>query len=301
MPLICTVGDLVTDVVVHLDRDPQRGTDTPARVEHVRGGSAANVAVAAVASGGSARFLGQVGDDVRGRQLVAELERAGVEAVVAERGYTGTIVVLVDAQGERSFLTDRGAAVHLAGAPKGALDGVDMLHVPAYSFMFGGLADTTHQLIGEAVDRGIPISISTSSVAALAEFGRDRFLDLVKNVRPELVIANHDEAKFLLRGHPWFTHAAATVITAGARPARLGRPDGSDVRVAPEQISPRDTTGAGDAFTGAFLVAYARGDDARSSLRAGHVMARRTLDVSGAGLSETGSADLQPPVEESPS
>jgi len=300
VPLICTVGDLVTDVVVHLDRDPQRGTDTPARVEHVRGGSAANVAVAAVASGGSARFVGQVGDDVRGRQLVAELQSAGVDTVVAERGHTGTIVVLVDEHGERSFLTDRGAAVHLAAAPSGVLDGVDMLHVPAYSFMFGGLADTSHPLIGEAVDREIPISISTSSVAALAEFGRDRFLDLVKNVQPELVIANSEEAKFLLQGHPWFIHAAATVITAGARPARLVRPDGSDVRVAPEQISPRDTTGAGDAFTGSFLVAHARGEDAEAALVAGHAMARRTLDVSGAGLSDNRSAGYDTTAEETP-
>jgi len=67
----------------------------------------------------------------------------------------------------------------------------------------------------------------------------------------------------------------------------MTRPDGSDVRVTPEQISPRDTTGAGDAFTGAFLVAHAGGEDAESSLLAGHAMARRTLDVSGAGLSET--------------
>lgn len=297
MPLICTVGDLVTDVVVHLDSDPQRGTDTPARVEHVRGGSAANVAVAAVASGGSARFVGQVGDDARGRQLVTDLQNTGVDTLVAERGHTGTIVVLVDDRGERSFLTDRGAAVHLAGAPSSALDGVDILHVPAYSFMFGGLADTSHQLIGEAVDRGIAISISTSSVAALAEFGRDRFLDLVKHIQPELVMANSDEAKFLLRGHPWFTHAVATVITAGARPARLVRPDGSDVRVAPEPISPLDTTGAGDAFTGAFLVAHARGEDAKASLMAGHTMARRTLDVSGAGLSDTRSAGNDTTVE----
>lgn len=293
MPLICTVGDLVTDVVVHLDRDPQRGTDTPARVEHVRGGSAANVAIAAVASGGSARFVGQVGDDDRGQLLIAELERLGVEPLVTRHGSTGTIVVLVDQDGERSFLTDRGASVHLASAPTTALDDVDILHIPAYSFMFGGLADTSHQLIGEAVDRGVPISISTSSVAALAEFGRDRFMALVKNIRPELVIANRDEARYLLQGHPWFTDAAATVITAGDRPARVVRPDGRDVRVAPAELSARDTTGAGDAFTGAFLVAYASSEDDEAALEAGHAMARRTLDVTGAGLVPHDRADEQ--------
>jgi sugar/nucleoside kinase (ribokinase family) len=293
VPLICAVGDLVTDVVVHLDSDPQRGTDTPARVEHVRGGSAANVAISAVASGGSARFVGQVGDDDRGRSLIDELERLGVEALVTRRGITGTIVVLVDQEGERSFLTDRGASVHLGSAPTTALDDVAILHIPAYSFMFGGLADTSHHLIGEAVDRGIPISISTSSISALAEFGRDRFMALVKHIRPELVIANRDEARYLLKGHPWFTDAAATVITAGDRPARVVRPDGRDVRVAPSELSPHDTTGAGDAFTGAFLVAYASGEDDDVALQAGHAMARRTLDVTGPGLGPQDRADGQ--------
>lgn len=284
MPLICAVGDLLTDIVVHLDRDPQRGTDTAARIDHLRGGSAANVALAASASGGRGRFVGQVGDDERGRWLVEQLRDAEVETLVVERGTTGTIVVLVDATGERSFLTDRGAAAHLSAIPAGTLDDVDILHIPAYSLTSGGLADTCHQLIGEAVDREIPISISTSSVAALAEFGRERFLDLIKNIRPEIVIANTDEARYLLHGHPWFTHAATTVITAGPRPARMVRPDGSDVRVAPEASTATDSTGAGDAFAGAFLVAYAGDAEPRAALSAGHAMARRTLDVAGAGL-----------------
>jgi len=286
VPRICTIGDLVTDVVVHLDSDPQRGTDTPAEIEHVRGGSAANVAVAAVASGGEGRFIGQVGNDDRGRLLIEDLRRNGVEAMVAERGTTGTIVVLVDGRGERSFLTDRAAAAHLASVPARALDGVDLLHVPAYSLLSGGLSETCHLLIGEAVERDIPVSISTSSVSALAEFGRGRFLDLIKQLRPEIVIANRDEAKFLLEGHPWFTHAGATVVTAGARAARFIRPDGSDFRVLPEQIEVQDTTGSGDAFTGAFLVAYMSGSDPDTALAAGHAMAQRTLLVAGAGLAD---------------
>lgn len=286
MPRICTIGDLVTDIVVHLDRDPQRGTDTPAQIEHVRGGSAANVAVAAVASGGAGRFIGQVGNDDRGRLLIENLSQHGVETMVTERGSTGSIVVLVDGQGERSFLTDRAAAAHLATVPPGALDDVDLLHVPAYSLVSGGLAETCHQLIGDAVDREIPVSISTSSVSALAEFGRTRFLDLIKQLRPEIVIANRDEASYLLQGHPWFTHASTTVITAGARAARFIRPDGSDVRVVPDEIDAQDTTGSGDAFTGAFLMAYVEGADPSDALAAGHAMARRTLRVAGAGLDD---------------
>ena len=284
MGIICCVGDLVTDIVVQLASDPQRGTDTPASIEYHRGGSAANVAVAVAASGVEARFVGQVGDDPAGDLLVRTLESLEVDAKVVRGGTSGTIVVLVDHTGERSFLSDRGAALRLASIPNGSLDGVDWLHVPAYSLTVGALADTSQDMIGEAVDRGIPISISTSSVSVLDEFGRERFLDLVKAVQPELVLANRAEASFMLQGHPWFRHARATVVTASELPARFVRPDGTEVRAAPEPVEITDSTGAGDAFTGAFLAAYSRGESPEDALLAGHALARRTLKEPGARL-----------------
>ncbi len=284
MSTICCLGDLVVDVIVHLDRDPQRGTDTPASIVHRRGGSAANVALSAVEAGAQALFVGQVGDDLPGSQLVEEMSYGGVDLHVVRRGSTGTIVVLVDETGERSFLTDRGAAMHLSAVPATVLDDVDILHIPAYSFSGGALAETTQQLIGEAVDREIPISLSTSSVSMLADYGRDRFLDLIRLVRPRFVFANHDEAKFLLQGHPWFSHSEATIITASANEARYVQPDGTDVRVRPEPTDVVDTTGAGDSFTAGYLAAHLRGESPERALTAGHSLARRTLLTPGAAL-----------------
>ncbi len=283
-PRICCLGDLISDVVVQLDRDPTRGTDTPAKISTSRGGSAANVSVAVTRAGGIGRFVGSVGDDPQGVSLVADLERNGVECAVSRVGATGTIVVLVDGTGERSFLTDRGAAVSLAVLPRTALDDVDLLHIPAYSFVEGPLAETAEQAVGIAVDKGIPISISTSSVAALRQYGRERFLGLLGAIRPEYVIANSVEYSYLMAGHPWIKEAAATVITNGGRAAVVRVPDGSEVRVIPDAAEVTDSTGAGDAFTGGFLVAQLRGEDHESSLRAGHEIAAKTLNQRGAQL-----------------
>jgi len=255
-PLICSVGDLITDVVVHLDRDPQRGTDTSASIQRVRGGSAANVCAGAVAAGGRSRFVGQVGNDDDGRLLIAALTEQGVDTRASANGRTGTIVALVDSSGERSFLTDRGASVHLSHIDVEVLDGVDVLHVPLYSMLAGALAESTQRLIGEALDRQIPVTLSTSSVSALREFGRNEFLALVKNMKPDLVFANLPEARYALQGHPWFVGAGATVVSAGPRAARFTRPDGSDFRREPPSVEVSDTTGAGDAFTAGFLVAW---------------------------------------------
>ena len=82
---IGVAGDLVEDVIVWTAGPIAYGTDTPSRIFHVRGGSAANVAYAVAAQGGSSRLITRVGVDAVGDRLVADLERAGVE-VRAQRG-----------------------------------------------------------------------------------------------------------------------------------------------------------------------------------------------------------------------
>lgn len=283
-PRICCIGDLVTDVVVHLGSDPKRGTDTPATISSHRGGSAANVAAAVSAAGGIARFAGCVGTDSPGDALVANLEANHVESMVQRTGTTGTIVVLVDGDGERSFLSDRGAATELASVPSDFLDGVDLLHIPAYSFIDGPLAETSEHVVGIAVDAGVPISISTSSVAALAQYGREEFRELLSAIRPAYVIANHDEFTYLMQGQPWVRGAGATVITNGPRAAVVRQTNGTEVRSTPAASSATDTTGAGDAFTAGFLVARAKGQDFASALAFGHAVAAKALSARGAEL-----------------
>lgn len=278
------MGDLIRDIVVHLDQDPRRGTDTAARIRRVRGGSAANVCAAVVADGGRARFVGQVGDDVEGRHLQESLVSSGVDARITRRGSTGSIVVLVDGTGERSFLTDRGAAIHLSFIDPVVLDDVDVLHVPLYSLLTGALAEATQALIGEAIERKIPVTLATSSLAALEEFGRREFLALVKNLQPAIVFANLPESRYALQGHPWFVGAGVTVVTAGGGLARATRPDGSDYRRAPEFVEAADSTGAGDAFTAGFLVAWSGQAPLDDCLAAGHRLAQRALRAVGAAF-----------------
>jgi sugar/nucleoside kinase (ribokinase family) len=109
--VLATVGDLVDDIVVRLGGPIHVATDTDAVIERRHGGSAANVAVTAARITGGSRFLGQVGHDARGVMLLTELAAEGVDVSAVRRaGRTGSIVVLVDAGGERSFLTDPGSA-----------------------------------------------------------------------------------------------------------------------------------------------------------------------------------------------
>src|SRR4051794_35442244 len=173
--MLCSVGDLVEDVVVWLSAPSRAATDTPVRVFHRRGGSAANVATfAAGIDGMGARFIGRVGDDAPADRLVNGLAAAGVDARLQRVGRRGTIVVLVDPSGERTMLTDRGSSTGLTGIPEDWLDGVSVLHLPAYSLTAEPIGSTCLALGATARRRGIAVSVDASSIAVLEAFGPGR-------------------------------------------------------------------------------------------------------------------------------
>lgn len=271
------VGDLVEDVVVWPDGPVERGTDTAARVFRSRGGSAANVAVAA-AGHVPTRFLGCVGDDALGEALVRELAGAGVDVRVQRRGRTGTVVVLVDVDGERTFLPDRAAAAELSHVGVADLQDVSVLHVPAYGLHGGRTAMTVRGLL----QSGVPVSLDASSYAVLRAIGD--FRELVERVRPVVLFANADEARELdLRARPL---PCTVVVKDGARPTTVLRPGAEPLVVPVEPVEGvRDSTGAGDAFAAGWLSARMDGLDDRARVLRAHALARQVLASPGAGAS----------------
>ena len=276
---LTVVGDLVEDVVVWPDGPVARGSDTPSRVFRSRGGSAANVAVAA-APLVPTRFLGCVGADPLGERLVAELAAVGTDVRVQRRGRTGTIVVLVDVDGERTFLPDRAAAADLGPVPPADLDGAAVLHVPAYGLHGGRTAASVRGLLSEASGRGVPISLDASSWAVVREI-RD-LAEIVERVRPVVLFANADEAREL----PLPLTATTVVVKDGARPTTVLLPDGSSLSVpVPVVDAVRDSTGAGDAFAAGWLSARMEGRDLPACVERAHALARLVLASPGAGPS----------------
>ncbi len=266
--VLATLGDLVEDVVVQVDDPVNVATDTNAHITRRRGGSAANVAAVAARSGHATRFIGQVGDDPIGAALIDDLAASGVDTSFVRRsGVTGTIAVLVDATGERTMLTDRGACTELDRPEPMWLDGVAALHVPMYSLVVEPLAGTATTVIRWAHDRGVDVSIDVSSVALIDALGADEVLATLARLDPAVVFANADEAIALATTGP--IARAVTVVKHGGAPAVVFAA-GRRHEVPVEPIAAvGDTTGAGDAFAAGFLTADWRADVAVATL-AGH-------------------------------
>lgn len=279
--VLVAVGDLVEDVVVWQAGPVQFATDNPSVIHRARGGSAANVAAFASALV-PARFIGCVGDDPVADTLTADLAGRGVDVRVQRRGRTGTIVVLVDGDGERTMYPDRAAAAELTDVPAAWLAGAAFLHAPSYCFAAEPAASAVLRLIARAHAAGVPVSLDASSTGMISACGVSSYLDLVAAIRPDVFFANAREARLLDITRPPFA-LAMTVVKDGASATAVTVPGGPPLAVPVPPAPPaRDSTGAGDAFAAGFLAALMRGATPAGAARSGHALARSVLLSPGA-------------------
>jgi sugar/nucleoside kinase (ribokinase family) len=241
--VLCTLGDLLLDVVVRLGGPIAEDTDTYGRTRVGPGGQAANVAAWAAALGGHARFIGKRAEDSAGLMLADELRRRGVElAGPVEEAGTGTVVSVATPDGKRTMLTDRGIAPELA---PGELDpswlvGCEWLHVAGYSLTRSPIRDAALA----AAELAPRVSVDLSSTAAIQAAGVEEFRALLGRIGPQAVFANEDEAALVGE-----IEAEKVVVKRGAGGIVV---NGKEFEAKPAEVV--DTTGAGDALAAGFLL-----------------------------------------------
>jgi sugar/nucleoside kinase (ribokinase family) len=276
-PAILVIGDSMTDIIVMPEGPMVRGSDRRAVIRRRPGGSGANQAV----------WLGSMGANVRFASRVNEADRTGNEAYLRSHGVTpllggdpvapsGVLVTIVDADGERSFLTDRGANLNLGSSDLAPtlLEGVGLVLVSGYTYFTPDPRAAVLELLKEARARGIATAVDPASVGFLREVGIEAFLNWTRGI--DTIFANVDEASEL-SGSSQLTLQMQTlgrffgrvVIKRGTAGAAIGDRNGVRLSLPAPSTDAVDTTGAGDAFAAAFLIHEIRGHSVEACLKAG--------------------------------
>jgi len=285
------LGDLMVDVVARLFGPLAEGSDSPAVIAYVGGGSAANTAAWLTRVGVDSVFVGAIGDDAAGQSQLESLHTLGVDVRfrVDRTRPTGTCLVLVAPTGERTMVPDPGANLALQefDVPIDEFAAGDHLHVSGYALLRDSRDAGLHAL-SAAVDAGMAVSVGAASAAPLGLLGAEPFLKLLPS--EVLLFANEKEAA-VLTGRAGTALELATglagngrqvVVTAGSGDAAWS--DGSDsVTMAAEPLDrpELDTTGAGDAFAAGFLAARGRDASPAVCLRDGHALAAAACRTTG--------------------
>jgi sugar/nucleoside kinase (ribokinase family) len=249
--VICTLGDLVLDVVVRLEGPIAPDTDTWVETRVGAGGQAANVAAWVAALGGRARLVAKTAEDAPGRLVRELLSTSGVDVVgpLTDTG-TGTVVSLATPDGRRAMLSDRGVSATLSTEELDPawLAGCEWLHVSGYALAVSPVREAALAAAGHARGAGARVSLDLASVAAIEAAGPERFRAEVAALAPDAIFGNEEE--WAATGE---LRAEVEVVKRGPRGCTIRRAGGAEDRDAlPAEFV--DATGAGDAFCAGFLL-----------------------------------------------
>lgn len=291
-PLIAVVGIFVADATFRGSRQPRMGETLLASAFALGpGGKGSNQAVAAAKAGGRATMITRLGDDAFADMAERVWAEAGVEAAAVRdgAGQTGAASIFVDeATGDNAISVAPGAGGELSVADIEAhaatIEAADVLLVQleqplaaARRALEIARAAGTTTILNPAPAADLP-----DAVIALCDF-----LTPNESEAERLAgcpVTTPDEAgeaarRLLARG------AGAVVVTLGAQGALLVDGTRTEKVLAPKTGRVVETTGAGDAFNGAFAVGLGEGMTATGAMRFGCLAASISVTRPGAAAS----------------
>ena len=245
------------------------------------GGSAANTILGVAGLGGRTAYAGKVGDD---NQVTID--------VPVSHGPTGTCVVLITEDAQRTMLT------HLGVSSDVGPDDVDpslvacsqAVYVEGYLFSAETPRQAAYRAVELAADSDALLSLTISD-AFLVDLFRDEFLELARGP-VDVLFCNEDEARSLLENSDtdqcarqlgqWVPRVAVTLGAAGA----LLVEHGQLIRVPGVTTEAVDTTGAGDMFAAGVLYGLTNNLSFQQSAQLANQLAARIVSQLGARLSE---------------
>ena len=281
---IAVVGSLNIDLVVQLDRMPAAGeTVFGTTLERHPGGKGLNQAVAAARLESEVHMIGAVGDDGSGDWLRDVVRREGIhsDGIATATGTSGTALIEVDNSGQNRIIVIPGANDGLlpehATAAVAAMDRVDVVigQFEIRQTVTTAAFTAAHERGAVSVLNPAPAAAVSDELAAVTDW-------LIPNEHEFAIIAAaaglsddvEDPAALVAFAEGL---GVRLLVTLGERGAVIVGRDGKIRRVETPTVDAVDTTGAGDAFVGAFAFGLASGRSEDSAARLGCAIAAESV------------------------
>ena len=285
MPDLVTIGHILMDIRVQIDKQPK--PDEEARIRSLSfggGGSAANVAVGASRLGLKSGFIGSLGFDTFGRVLLEELGRDGVDISHVKVDVTsgsGMTFIAVDRKGQATMYGYVGASDSLekSDLDRGYIQSAKHIHIT-------GLPPNTATWASRIASKGCG-DVSFDPGRLMSAVGLKRLRPILRNVNQ--VLLNNEEAlkitgytepeKIFQALHK--TGPTAVVLKMGVKGVSASDIETS-FHVPTYPVKVVDTTGAGDAFSAGFITAHLEGKDLKDCVKFANAVANLKITKAGA-------------------
>ena len=274
-PRILVVGSTMIDLIAYADRLPDDGeTVVGTRYETGFGGKGANQAVMAARFGADVAMVNTVGDDAHGTSYLEKFAAEGIDTTYIRRvpESSGVAPIWVDGTGTNRIIVVPGANDHVL--PEVAAEAVEAFRPDVVLGQFEIPQRTT--AAGFAVARRIgATTLLNPAPAAPVDPALFAVTDwLIPNAPEFALIAERplgdapDDQVASVRAFG-DRLGVSMVVTLGERGALIVPLGSADTWVDAPRVSAVDTTGAGDAFVGAFAVGLALGRSPVAAVRLG--------------------------------
>lgn len=231
------------------------------------GGSAANTMMGIADMGGRASYICKVADDAIGRFFLEDMEHRGVttHSQPSSGGQSGTCVVLISADAQRTMLTNLAVSATLSPDDVTAdqLRGAKYLYVEGYLFAGEPTRAAAIKAIETAKSLGIKVAFTVSD-PFLIQYHKDEFWSLIEGP-VDLLFCNLEEARALTGHHDALAcaqeihqHADNVALTLGPNGSLLMH-GGESIPIEGVSVKAIDTTGAGDMYAAGILYGVTNG------------------------------------------
>jgi sugar/nucleoside kinase (ribokinase family) len=294
-PRLIVLDSVMIDVLVKVSELPVLGSDSLASDALVSAGGGFTVACAAHRHGLAALYAGRLGRGPLSEVARAALRREEVAAPVdADPDHdAGFCLVIVDAQGERTFVTAKGAELSLRRRDLDvvAVEPGDIVYVSGYNLVYPEVGESVGQWLA---DLGDEVTVAFDPGARVADIPESLVASTL--ARTDWLLCNVHEAR-ALSGETAIGPAGDVLLarTGGRGVVIHDGPHGCwvvtatqpCVRVAGFVTRVVDTNGAGDTHNGVFLAELSRGGDVLEAARRANGAAAMAVAQLGPATSPT--------------